>query len=211
MNDRVLRCGEIVVASDNAGKLAELRGLLADLPPSLRRQSEFGVAPPAETGLTFVENALIKARAASEQTGLPAIADDSGLEVDALDGAPGVRSARFAQDAGVAAAPADADAANRAQLRRLMRAVPAGRRAARFHCVLVLLRHPSDPVPILAQGHWEGELLEEERGAGGFGYDSLFFVPSHNASAAELAAPVKNALSHRAQAARRLRELLVGA
>ena len=211
MTDRVPVRGEIVVASGNAGKLAELRRLFADLPLTLRRQSEFGLASPPETGLTFVENALIKARAASEQTGLPAIADDSGLEVDALGGAPGVRSARFAQDAGAGAALGGADAANRAHLRRLMREVPAGRRAARFHCVLVLLRHPADPVPILAQGHWAGELLEEERGEGGFGYDPLFFVPSHNASAAELAAPVKNAISHRALAARRLRELLAGA
>ncbi len=200
--------GEVVVASGNAGKLAELRRLLADLPITLRLQSEFAVVQPEETGLTFVENALIKARAACEQTGLPAIADDSGLEVDSLHGAPGVRSARFAEDKGQAFPGQGPDSANRSCLREAMAGVDDHERRARFHCVLAFLRHAQDPVPIIAQGSWEGTILRQEQGDGGFGYDPLFWVPSHGMSAAELEPEVKNAISHRAMAVQQFQRLL---
>ena len=195
--------GEIVVATGNAGKVREFRRLLGDWPCELRLQSEFDVIPAEETGATFVENALLKARAAAQQTGLPALADDSGLEVDALDGMPGVRSARYASEG--------TDEANKAKLLEALRDVEDSRRQARFHCVLVLLRHADDPVPLIAQGRWEGRILREARGEGGFGYDPLFEVRSHGCSAAELETDIKNAISHRAIAVQRLVEQLQGA
>lgn len=190
----------VVVASGNMGKVAELARLFAPLGLNLRLQSEFRVVPAEETGLTFIENAILKARAASAQTGLPALADDSGLEVDALNGAPGVRSARYA-DSG-------SSEDNNRKLLAALQDVPGERRQARFHCVLVYLRHSEDPVPLIAQGSWEGRILTAPRGDAGFGYDPLFYVPDRDASAAELDAAVKNRISHRGRAAARMLALL---
>ena len=202
--------GDVVVASGNAGKIAELARLLRDLPINLRLQADFTVIPAEETGLTFVENAILKARAVAAQTGLPALADDSGLAVDALEGRPGVRSARFAADAGQLSAGEDTDAANRRQLLSDLADVPDGRRQAHFYCALVLLRHPEDPAPLIARGSWRGEILRAERGSGGFGYDPLFLVPERDLTAAELDAAEKNAISHRGHAVRELIALLNG-
>lgn len=188
--------GDLVVATGNAGKVKELARLFGDLPVRLRLQSELGVIPAEETGLTFVENAILKARAAALQTGLPALADDSGLEVDALQGAPGVHSARYAESGG--------DEANKAKLLQALAGLDESQRQARFHCVLVLLRHAADPVPLIAQGVWEGSILDAPQGEGGFGYDPIFKVRSHGLSAAELESSVKNAISHRGVAAQQL-------
>lgn len=196
--------GEVVVATGNAGKVAEFARLLDDWPVRLRLQADLGVIAPPETGLTFVENALLKARAAAAQTGLPALADDSGLAVDALGGAPGIRSARYAADAGTLGEGENRDVANRRQLRNAMAAVDDAQRGACFVCALVLLRHAEDPTPIIAEGRWPGEILREERGDGGFGYDPLFLVTSHGQSAAELEPAEKNAISHRGIACRDL-------
>lgn len=196
--------GELVVATGNAGKVVEFSRLLEGWPVTLRLQSDLGVVAPEETGLTFVENALLKARAAAAQTGLPALADDSGLAVDALGGAPGIRSARFATDCGTLRAGEDPDKANRRQLLEAMSDVADGQRQACFFCALVLLRHAHDPTPIIAEGRWAGEILREERGHGGFGYDPLFRVRSHDLSAAELDPGEKNAISHRGIACRAL-------
>lgn len=190
---------DIVVASSNAGKIAELARTLAPLGVNLRPQQEFGVPPIAETGLTFVENALLKARAAARHTGLAAIADDSGLAVDALGGAPGIYSARYT-DGG--------DAANNARLLAELSHVPDEARSARFHCVLVYLRHAEDPVPVIAHGMWEGSILHACVGEGGFGYDPLFHVASQGKSAAELDPATKNRISHRARASAALLEAL---
>ncbi|AVQ08135.1 non-canonical purine NTP pyrophosphatase, RdgB/HAM1 family [Xanthomonas vasicola pv. vasculorum] len=184
---------QLVLASGNAGKLEELRALLADLPLRIVAQGELGVDDVPETGLTFVENALIKARHASAVTGLPALADDSGLIVDALDGAPGLYSARYA------GSPTNA-LANNAKLLDAMRDVPAGRRSARFYSVIVLLRHPEDPQPLIAEGSWEGVITTEPRGDGGFGYNPVFLDPVYGLTAAEMDSALKNRLSHRALA-----------
>lgn len=184
---------QLVLASGNAGKLEELRAMLADLPLRIVAQGELGVDDVPETGLTFVENALIKARHASAATGLPALADDSGLIVDALGGAPGLYSARYA------GSPTDAQA-NNAKLLDAMRAVPAERRSARFYAVIVLLRHPEDPQPLIAEGSWEGVITTEPRGTGGFGYNPVFLDPVHGLTAAEMDTALKNRLSHRAVA-----------
>jgi XTP/dITP diphosphohydrolase len=192
-----------VVATGNAGKLAEIRALLADCRLELVTQTELGVTPADECAPTFVENALIKARHAAQRTGLPAIADDSGLAVDALDGLPGVRSARFAGP----------EADDRANVERLLAAlgdVPAERRDARFHCVAVALEGPEDPAPRIATGTWAGRIALRPAGTGGFGYDPVFFVPDRGCTAAELAPEVKNAVSHRAMAFRRLAASLAG-
>ena len=191
----------IVLASGNKGKLAELRELFGDLGISLIAQGELGVDDADETGLTFVENALLKARHAAAVTGLPALADDSGLIVDALDGAPGLYSARYA------GSPTD-DAANNAKLLHDLRDVPSERRSARFHAVLVLLRHPADPQPLIAEGSWEGRIIDAPRGSNGFGYNPVFLDPRHGLSAAEMAPDLKNRISHRAQALSKLRALL---
>jgi XTP/dITP diphosphohydrolase len=188
---------EIVLASGNPGKVREINQLLADLDLRVRPQSEFGVEDVEETGLTFVENALLKARNAASHTGLPAIADDSGLEVDALNAAPGIYSARYA----------GAGASDQANLEKLLddlREVPEGGRIARFQCLMVYLRHAHDPTPLICQGTWEGRILFKPRGDNGFGYDPVFYVPTHDCSSAELAPEVKNALSHRGQALRQL-------
>ena len=185
----------VVLASGNAGKLAELSRILDPLGYLLQAQSEFGVPDVAETELTFVENALLKARAAAEHTGLPAIADDSGLEVDCLQGAPGIHSARYS-GAG--------DEGNNRKLLAALQGVPWPERSARYQCVLVYLRHASDPTPIICQGSWEGHILESPQGEGGFGYDPLFHVAAFNCSAAQLAPRTKNRVSHRAQACAQL-------
>jgi XTP/dITP diphosphohydrolase len=192
---------EIVLASGNAGKLAELRDLLAGSGHGLRAQSEFGIAEVDETGLTFVENALLKARHASAATGLPALADDSGLCVDVLDGAPGLYSARYCGVHGD-------DARNIARLLGELRGVPDAARGARFHCALALLRSADDPRPIIAEGSWEGRILHAPRGAGGFGYDPVFLDPENALSAAELDPAIKNAISHRGRALAALRARL---
>ena len=184
---------KLVLATSNRGKLAEMRPLLADLGHELATQGELGVEDAVEDGRSFVENALIKARHAARQTGLPALADDSGLEVDALGGAPGVRSARFA-------GPDADDAANRRLLLERLANVPADARRARFRCVLVYLRHADDPWPEIFTGTWEGEIALAEAGGNGFGYDPLFRVPALGCTAAQLDPADKARLSHRAQA-----------
>jgi XTP/dITP diphosphohydrolase len=191
-----------VLATSNAGKVAELSALLAEAGLDLRltAQSALGVDAAAETGATFVENALLKARHAARVTGLPAIADDSGLVVDALGGAPGVRSARFGGER------AD-DGANIAKLLGLL-AQPSLARTAHFHCVLVALEHPEDAAPLIASGSWRGEIAPAPRGSNGFGYDPIFFDPAQHCTAAELDPTQKNRVSHRGRALRRLVELL---
>lgn len=191
----------LVAATGNAGKLVELRRLLDGLGWEVAAQSVFGVEPPPEVGLTFVENAIIKARHAAGRTGRPALADDSGLIVDALSGAPGVRSARFAGEAA-------SDAGNNRKLLHALAKAPEEARTARFHCAVVFLRGPNDPVPLIAQGTWEGRVLTAPRGAGGFGYDPLFLDPAAGRTAAELPPERKDALSHRGQALRALRAAL---
>lgn len=188
---------KVVLASGNCGKLAELQAMLQPLELEVIAQSELRVPEAEETGITFVENALIKARNAAEHTGLPAIADDSGLAVDALDGAPGVRSARYAS--------ADAnDLANNRKLLQALAGVPDEQRDAQFHCAVVYLRHAQDPVPIICHGVWPGRILRAARGAAGFGYDPLFWVPEEQASSAELSKVRKNRISHRGRATRAL-------
>lgn len=179
----------VVLATGNKGKVREFSELLAGRDIQVLPQSDFGVPDADETGLTFVENAILKARNAAAHTGLPAIADDSGLEVDYLNGAPGIYSARYAGDAG--------SAANNAKLLDALADVPEAQRSARFQCLLVYLRHADDPTPIICQGTWEGRILNAAQGDAGFGYDPLFFVPTDGCSAAELPAARKNQLSHR--------------
>ncbi|ACB92198.1 XTP/dITP diphosphohydrolase [Xylella fastidiosa] len=192
---------KLVLASGNAGKLGELRAMLAGVALQITAQGEFGVQDVPETGLTFIENALIKARHACLMTGFPALADDSGLIVDALGGAPGLYSARYA------GTPTDA-AANNAKLLEMLRDVPAGRRCARFYAVIVLLRHAEDPQPLIADGCWEGEIAFEPCGSGGFGYNPIFFDPLYGMTAAQMGAELKNKISHRARALERLRDCL---
>jgi len=190
---------KFVVASSNRGKLAEFRDLLGGY--EFVTQGELGVSDAEETGLTFVENALLKARHAARATGLPALADDSGLCVDALDGAPGLYSARYAGTHGNAGA-------NIAKLLDAMRDVPGERRTAHFIAVIVLLRHADDPQPIIAEGRWSGLILDAPRGDGGFGYDPVFLDPENNLSAAEFEPAIKNRLSHRGRALAVLRQKL---
>ncbi|HMT93492.1 RdgB/HAM1 family non-canonical purine NTP pyrophosphatase [uncultured Thiothrix sp.] len=191
----------LVLASSNAGKLREFNSLLADFGFEVVRQADLGVSDAEETGLSFVENALLKARHASQVTGLAALADDSGLVVDVLDGQPGIYSARFAGQ------PTN-DAANNAKLLEALKDVPAEQRAARFRCCIVLVRYPTDPVPLIAEASWEGCILTELQGQQGFGYDPLFYLPLQACTAAELEASEKNRISHRGQALQRLRTLL---
>ncbi len=190
---------KIVLASGNAGKLKELREILSDKEIDLVPQSQFDVSDADETGLSFVENALIKARHACVETGLPSIADDSGIEVDALDGDPGIYSARYAGVTGSAA-----DKENNMKLLVELEQVPEPERTARFQCVIVYLRHEKDPMPLICQGSWEGRILFAESGENGFGYDPLFYVPTHDCASATLSPEVKNSLSHRGQALRQL-------
>ncbi|QSA18787.1 XTP/dITP diphosphatase [Vibrio furnissii] len=188
---------KIVLATGNQGKVREMADLLADFGFDVVAQSEFNVSEVAETGTTFIENAIIKARHAAKETGLPAIADDSGLEVDALDGAPGVYSARYAGEHAT-------DQQNLAKLLDAMKDVPEAQRTARFHCVLVLMRHENDPTPLVCHGSWEGRILTEAHGSNGFGYDPIFFVPEDNCASAQLEPARKKLLSHRGQALKKL-------
>lgn len=187
----------LVLASNNPGKVREIAALLAPAGIIVTPQGALGIPEVAETGLTFVENALLKARQAARACGRPAIADDSGLVVDALDGAPGIYSARYA-------GPGTDDAANCAKLLAALDGVPAAARTARFQCLMVYLRHADDPTPIICEGIWEGRILTAPRGANGFGYDPVFLVPELDLSAAELDADTKNHLSHRGAALRAL-------
>ena len=190
---------KIVLASSNQGKLREIQAIFHDQPYQLVPQVEWNVSDADETGLTFVENALIKARHAAEHTGLMAMADDSGIEVDYLKGAPGIYSARYAGH------PCD-NQANNDKLLAALEGVPTKQRNARFQCVIVLMRHANDPTPLICSGTWEGVIVEQRTGANGFGYDPLFFVPTHGCTSAELSPDIKNELSHRGQALRKLAE-----
>ncbi|MGF6516964.1 XTP/dITP diphosphohydrolase [Pseudomonas sp. BT76 TE3572] len=190
---------QLVLASHNAGKLKELQAMLGES-VQLRSIGEFSSVEPEETGLSFVENAILKARNAARISGLPALADDSGLAVDFLGGAPGIYSARYAdgQD----------DAANNAKLLDALKDVPEAERGAQFVCVLALVRHADDPLPILCEGLWHGRILTQASGEHGFGYDPLFWVPSRDCSSAELSPNEKNLISHRARAMDLLRQRL---
>jgi XTP/dITP diphosphohydrolase len=188
---------EIILASSNPGKVREINQLLAGLDLHVQPQTDHGVPDIEETGLTFVENAILKARNAAQHTGLAAIADDSGIEVDALNGAPGIYSARYA---GIGAS----DQANLEKLLAELGDLPEEKRTARFQCLMVYMRHANDPTPLICQGSWEGRILFKPQGENGFGYDPVFYVPTHDCSSAELPADVKNSLSHRGQALRKL-------
>lgn len=192
---------KIVLASGNKGKVREFNEMLGGLQFEVVPQGEFAVPEIEETGLSFVENAILKARNAAMHTGLPALADDSGLEVDALQGAPGIYSARYS-------GPESTDAKNVDKLLEALAHVPEAERTARFQCIIVYMRHPSDPTPIIAQGSWEGRIAFERSGSGGFGYDPVFHVPELGRSVAELNADEKNSRSHRGQALRRLLDSL---
>jgi len=187
--------GDLVIASNNAGKLAEFSRLLGPLGYRVRTQSELGISEAEEPHPTFIENALAKARHASRASGLPALADDSGICVPALGGAPGVHSARYAGEP-------KSDAANNAKLVQALS--PHADKSAYYYCVLVYVRHAEDPQPVIAEGRWDGELIGQPRGEGGFGYDPHFLLPALGKTAAELSAEQKNQLSHRGQALRAL-------
>lgn len=192
---------KLVLATGNLGKVKELSDMLSSLNIEVVPQSEFNVSEVAETGTTFVENAIIKARHAAKITGLPVIADDSGLEVDALNGAPGIYSARFA---GVNASDGD----NLLKLLTELKDVPEEKRTARFWCVLLLMRHADDPTPLICQGFWEGKITTEPNGENGFGYDPIFYVPEKQTTSAQLDKATKNSLSHRGKALKQLVALL---
>lgn len=191
---------KLVLATGNMHKVREIRSVMST-DTMLVPQTALDIPGPDETGLTFVENAIIKARNAALISGLPAIADDSGLAVDHLGGAPGIYSSRYA-------GPDATDADNNAKLLAALEGVPAPHRKAHFHCIIVMLRHAADPTPLIAEGSWAGEILTMPRGDNGFGYDPLFYVPSMDCSAAELPAEVKHRLSHRGQALARLKEMM---
>lgn len=193
----------IVLASSNQAKLKELQDLLDEQHAEFLPQSEFDIPDAVEDGLSFIENAIIKARHAARLSGLPALADDSGLAIDALGGAPGIHSARYA---GLQGDRESRDAANNRKVLSALADVPDPERVARFHCVIALLRHAEDPVPMICHGVWHGLILHAPRGEHGFGYDPLFFVPGEGCSSAELSPERKHHLSHRGQALRQLRE-----
>ena len=190
---------ELVLASHNAGKLRELQALLGDS-VVIRSISEFTDIEPEETGLSFIENAILKARHACQVSGLPALADDSGLTVDYLQGAPGIYSARYSATGG--------DTGNNQKLLSALQGVPDHQRGAQFICVLALLQHANDPLPIICQGRWQGRILHAAQGEHGFGYDPLFYVAEQQCSSAELPSTLKNQLSHRAQAMQLLKQQL---
>jgi len=187
---------KMVLATSNPGKLKEFQSLLQDLPFELVSQSDLDIVDVLEVGLSFIENAILKARHAAKESHYPALADDSGLVVDALNGSPGIYSARYAGGKD--------SQANIAKLLHEMRDVPDEKRTAQFYCVIALVRHADDPMPIIATGSWRGEILTTPRGEGGFGYDSVFYVPSHHCSAAEMPKDTKNQISHRARAITKL-------
>ena len=184
---------KIVLASNNAGKVREINELLKTFDINVVPQGDYDVDSVEETGLTFVENAILKARYAALKTGLPAIADDSGIEVDALRGAPGIYSARFSGEGA-------SDKENNKKLLEALKDVPAEERTARYQCVMVFMRHAADPTPIIASGSWEGTILESPKGTGGFGYDPLFYVATHQCTGAQLSPELKNKISHRSKA-----------
>ncbi|MFK5971590.1 MAG: RdgB/HAM1 family non-canonical purine NTP pyrophosphatase [Candidatus Marithrix sp.] len=188
---------KIIIASGNKGKLREFNQILQKFAFEVTPQSQHQVPEVAETGLSFVENALIKARNAAQHTGFPTISDDSGIEIDALDGSPGIYSARFAGE------NATDDDNNKLLVKKLTN-IAEEERTARYHCVIVYMQHANDPMPLICQGSWEGRILLKPRGQNGFGYDPFFYVPTHNCTAAELLPEVKNQLSHRGQALRAL-------
>lgn len=188
---------KIVLATNNQGKVNELQNLLADAGFDIVAQSQFNLPDADETGLTFVENAIIKARYAAKLTGLPAIADDSGLVVEALNGEPGIYSARYAGEHGN-------DESNNQKLLQALQPIPQEKRSAYFYCALVFMRHENDPTPIICLGEWNGLILNELKGKGGFGYDPLFYVPELNCTAAELTKEHKSQISHRGQALKQL-------
>ncbi len=192
---------KIILASNNPGKLREIQALVDASRYQLIAQSELQIGDVPETGTTFVENAIIKARHAARQSGMCALADDSGIEVDALLGAPGVHSARFAGEQAN-------DVSNNEKLLGALEGVPDPERTARFHCIIVYMRHALDPMPILCRGTWEGRILHEAAGSSGFGYDPLFYVPTHGCSSAQLDPMEKNRISHRAQALQKLMRAL---
>jgi len=183
---------KIILASNNKGKIREFNTMLEGV-YEVVSMSDMNVEEVPEIGLTFVENALIKARNASEQSGLPALADDSGIVVDALNGAPGIYSARFTGEHGD-------DEANTQKVLRDMSQIPDGQRSARFWCAIVFVEHANDPTPIIIQRGWEGEILREKAGKNGFGYDPIFYVPTHSKASAELSPEIKNTISHRGKA-----------
>ncbi len=183
----------IVLASNNSGKVREINTMLSDTDIQVVSQSEFNVPEVEETGLTFIENAILKARNACSHSGLPALADDSGIEIDALNGRPGIYSARYAGDGA-------SDEDNLLKLIDEVKCLPEDQRAARFVCVMVFLRHAEDPIPLIAEGIWNGVALDEARGENGFGYDPMFYLPTHNCTSAELNPEEKNRISHRGQA-----------
>ncbi|MFQ5469144.1 MAG: RdgB/HAM1 family non-canonical purine NTP pyrophosphatase [Gammaproteobacteria bacterium] len=192
---------EIVLASSNKGKLAEIQKILSAFDISITPQSDLNVSDADETGLTFIENAIIKARHASAITGKPAIADDSGLEVDLLNGAPGIYSSRYAGE----------DATDQENVEKLLDAldgVSEDQRSARFYCIIIFIRHQDDPTPLICEGSWAGTVMTQPRGTYGFGYDPVFYVPTHQCSSAELPPDVKNTISHRGQALRALIQYL---
>ncbi len=191
----------LVVATHNAGKLTEIRAILADFPFDVRGLAEFNIEGAEETGASFVENALLKARHAAKSCNSIALADDSGLVVDALNGQPGIYSARYA-------GPNATDTDNIAALLHALKDVPEGQRSARFICVLCYMRHADDPDPLICRGVWEGEILTSADGQGGFGYDPIFFVRQENQTAAQMSPITKNFSSHRGQALRQLLQLL---
>jgi len=201
------RPSRVVMASSNPGKLREINQILGGLGMEVVPQSEFDVPDADETGLSFVENAILKARHAAQLTGLPAIADDSGLEVDALNGAPGIYSARYSSRSG-GTGEGTTDEKNLRKLLQDLKDIPEAERTARFQCLMVFMSHAEDPTPLICQGTWEGRILFEPQGEGGFGYDPIFYVPSENCASAELAPEVKNRLSHRGQALTKLVEAL---
>ncbi|MCG8533578.1 MAG: XTP/dITP diphosphatase [Pseudomonadales bacterium] len=188
---------QLVVATGNKGKLAEIASVLAPFNMNVLPQSQFNVPEADETGLTFVENAIIKARNAAHHTGKAALADDSGLEVDALNGAPGIYSARYA-------GPNATDPLNVEKLLHAISDLEGHQRSARFQCVMVYLRHENDPTPLICQGTWEGLIATAPEGSNGFGYDPVFWVPDHHCTAAQLSSEVKNSISHRGQALKKL-------
>ncbi|MEH0666780.1 XTP/dITP diphosphatase [Vibrio scophthalmi] len=188
---------KIVLATGNQGKVREMADLLSEFGFDVVAQSDYAVSEVAETGTTFIENAIIKARHAAKETGLAAIADDSGLEVDYLQGAPGIYSARYAGEGA-------SDQQNLEKLLAAMENVPEAQRTARFHCVLVLMRHHQDPTPIVCHGVWEGRILTEPQGEHGFGYDPIFFVPEDQCASAQLEPARKKQLSHRGKALKQL-------
>lgn len=192
---------KIVLASGNAGKVREINQIVAELGFEVHPQTEFDVPEAEETGLTFVENAILKARNAARHTGLPAIADDSGIEVDALHGAPGIYSARYA-------GPGASDQTNLEKLLEALADVPDAERTGRFQCLMVYMEHAEDPTPLICQGTWEGRITREPAGAGGFGYDPVFLVPDRGCTSAQLPPEEKNRLSHRGQALRKLHDAL---